>query len=164
VLAGARDRGLAFITYDDFARGDVASPGLALSFDDTSVQAWVDLIPLFARYGARVTFFVSRYVALDDADHALLHQLADAGHAIEAHTVLHLHAPDYVAHHGLATYLEDEVVPSIDALRTDGFDVAAFAYPFGERTEEIDRAILDYVPVLRSVSYTWSPIESPCPH
>lgn len=164
VLAGARDRGLAFITYDDFARGDVAAPGLALSFDDTSVQAWVDLIPLFAQYGARVTFFVSRYISLDDATHALLHQLADAGHAIEAHTVLHLHAPDYVTQYGLATYLEQEVVPSIDILRGDGFDVQAFAYPFGQRTEEIDRAILAYVPVLRSVSYTWSPAESPCPH
>jgi len=55
-------------------------------------------------------------------------------------------------------------VPSIDILRGDGYDVQAFAYPFGSRTDEIDQAILKYVPVLRSVSYAWSPVESPCPH
>ena len=164
VLAGAQQRHLHFITYDDFARGDVAGPGLALSFDDTSIQDWVNVLPMLEQYGARVTFFVSRYIALEDSEHALIHQLADAGHAIEAHTVLHLHAPEYVTQHGLDAYIADEVVPSIDILRGDGYDVQAFAYPFGSRTDEIDQAILKYVPVLRSVSYAWSPVESPCPH
>jgi peptidoglycan/xylan/chitin deacetylase (PgdA/CDA1 family) len=164
VLAGAHDRGLAFVTYHDFADPD-ATPraGLALSFDDTSVDAWTAARPLFAKYGARVTFFVSHYRDLGDAEHAQLADLAADGHDIEAHSVLHLRGPDYVEARGMSAYLSDEVDPSIDDLRAQGFDVAVYAYPFGARTGQTDHAILERVPVLRSVVFTWSEASSPCP-
>jgi len=164
VLAGARDRGLDFVTYHDFANPD-ATPraALALSFDDTSVDAWTDARPLFAQYGARITFFVSHYGDLTDAQRAELVALAADGHDVEAHSVLHLRGPEYVEQRGLGAYLADEVDPSIDRLRGDGFDVAAYAYPFGSRTSQTDHAILERVPVLRSVAFTWSEASSPCP-
>ncbi|HET9627550.1 MAG TPA: polysaccharide deacetylase family protein [Kofleriaceae bacterium] len=168
VLAGAQARGLRFVTYADFAAGTDAGadhvPGIALSFDDTFVDAWAELRPLFARYGARVTFFISHYTALGDRAHAELHALAGDGHDIEAHTVLHLRAPDYVEQRGLNAYLHDEVDPSIQVLRDDGFAVHAFAYPFGARTSEIDDAIAKRVPVIRSVAFSYPEAESPCPH
>jgi peptidoglycan/xylan/chitin deacetylase (PgdA/CDA1 family) len=163
VLAGARDRGLAFVTYGDFANGTYATPGLALSFDDTFVDSWVALLPMFEQYGARVTFFVSRYKNLSDEAHAGLKQLQAAGHDIEAHSVLHLRAPDYVEEHGIQAYLDNELDPSIAVLRRDGFDVQAFAYPFGARTGELDRAIGKRVPVIRSVAFAYTVIQSPCP-
>lgn len=163
VLSAARDRGLAFVTYSDFARGTWIAPGLALSFDDTSVTSWLALRPLLDQYGARVTFFVSRYGAMTDAEHAGLQTLAADGHDIEAHSVAHLRAPEYVEDHGLAAYLREELEPSIDILRRDGFDVQAFAYPFGARTGELDRAIARRVPVLRSVAFTYDLVQDPCP-
>ena len=163
VLAAARDRGLRFVTYDDFARSRDAVAGLALSFDDTAIDAWYSLRPLFQRYGARVTFFVSRYAFVGPDQHDELHQLADDGHAIEAHSVLHLRAPDYVEQHGLNAYVREEVDPSIAILRGEGFDVQAFAYPFGARTGELDAAIAKRVPVLRSVAFTYEMIGDPCP-
>lgn len=163
VLAAATDRGLAFVTYDDFARSSEATAGLALSFDDTSIDAWYSLRPLFQRYGARVTFFVSRYASAGPEQHDELHQLADDGHVIEAHSVLHLRAPEYVEQHGLNAYVRDEVDPSIAILRDEGFDVRAFAYPFGARTEQLDRAIAKRVPVLRSVAFSYGMIGDPCP-
>ena len=165
VLAGARDRGLPFVTYADFAAGGVTGPGIALSFDDTFIQAWTDMEPLLASYGARVTFFVSRYAALGDDLHAELHALAAAGHDVAAHTVLHLRAPSYVEEHGLAAYMADEVIPSIEVLQNEGFTITSFAYPFGARTAEIDEAILKYVPILRSVEFAYyGTVESPCPN
>jgi hypothetical protein len=163
VLAGARDRGLGFFTYADFAHGRAVSPGVALSFDDTSVDAWVALRPLLAQYQARVTFFVSRYANLSDDQHAGLQLLAADGHAIEAHSVQHFRAPDYVDDHGLDAYLRDELDPSIDVLRADGFEVTAFAYPFGVRTGQLDAAIARRVPVIRSVVFSSTVVESPCP-
>ena len=163
LLAGAQARGLPFVTYGDFARGGVSGPGLALSFDDSAVELWTAIRPLFQQYGARVTFFVSRYDVMSDDEHAGLHDLARDGHEIQAHTINHLHAPDYVERYGLDQYLRDEALPSIDLLRADGFEVSAFAYPFGVRTDETDRALLQVVPVLRSVAYTWEPIDDPCP-
>jgi hypothetical protein len=168
VLAGAAARGLGFFTYGDFARGSTArgttaSPGLALSFDDTFIDAWVALRPLFAQYHARVTFFVSRYYILTDDERAGLQLLAADGHAIEAHSVRHLRAPDYVEDHGIDAYLHDELDPSIAVLRDQGFEITAFAYPFGARTGELDRAIAKRVRVIRSVAFSYAGVESPCP-
>src|SRR5439155_3191160 len=116
-------------------------------------------------YGAHVTFFVSRYIALEDYQHGQLHDLAADGHDIAAHTVLHLNAPLYVEDHGVAAYLDDEALPSIDVLRSDGFDVTSFAYPFGARTGELDDALLEHIPIVRSVAFAYyGTVQSPCPN
>ncbi len=167
VLAGAQRRGLAFVTYADMAKGlRPAGGGLAYSFDDAYVKPWVAQRELFTRYGARITFFVSYWAQMDEADKASLHDLANDGHDIEAHSVRHYRGPVYVEQNGLSAYLEQEVQPSIDVLDHDGFPpVSAFAYPYGARTEETDRAILDRVDIVRSVAYTWdSPATDPCPN
>jgi peptidoglycan/xylan/chitin deacetylase (PgdA/CDA1 family) len=163
VLAGARDRGLPFVTYADFARSSFPTPAVALSFDDHSVPAWLAARPLFDKYGARITFFVSRYAALLDSERDGIKVLAADGHDIGAHSVRHLRAPDYVEAHGVAAYLRDEVDPSIDVMRSDGYDIQAFAYPFGVRTGETDRAIARRVPVIRSIAYTIPLVNDPCP-
>lgn len=164
MLAGAVARGLAYVQYRDFAAGTAHGPGLALSFDDTSIQAWTDTQPLFAQYGAKVTFFVSRFDVITAGERAQLHALAAAGHDIEAHSILHLRAPQYVEENGLQAYLDNEAQPSIDLLRADGYDIVAYAYPFGARSSELDRALLERVRVLRAVAFPWSGgLESPCP-
>lgn len=164
VLAGAVSRGLRFVQYRDFAAGTVTGPGIALSFDDTSIDAWVATLPLFEQYGAKITFFLSRFQSLDAVGLADLHTLAAAGHDIEAHSILHLRAPEYVEENGLKAYLDDEAQPSIDALTGEGFDIVAYAYPFGARTSELDHALLERVTVLRSVAFPWSGgVASPCP-
>ena len=165
VLAGAVSRGLRFVQYRDFARGAVGGQGgLALSFDDTSIDAWTQTRPLFDRYGAKVTFFVSRFPGVPPDGIAQLHALEADGHDIEAHSILHLRAPQYVEENGLQAYLDHEAQPSIDLLGMAGFDIVAYAYPFGARTEELDRALLERVSVLRSVAFPWTGgVESPCP-
>ena len=51
---------MSFATYEELSAGEV--PGsLALAFDDNGVASWTALRPLFSRYHARVTFFVTRY-------------------------------------------------------------------------------------------------------
>ena len=161
VLAGAQQRGLHFVTFDDLANGTAQFPGLALSFDDTSIDAWVAQRPLFQQYGARVTFFISRYWDWTDQGKAELRELAADGHAIEPHSVMHLRAPLYVEQHGLAAYLADEFQPSLDALAADGYTFTTFAYPFGARDEQIDHAILERVAIVRSVAFTYG--AGPCP-
>ena len=163
VLAGARDRNLAFVTYADFAGGGGTGPGLALSFDDSGVSYWIEARPLFQRYAARVTFFVSRYAKMSDDEHGLIRELASDGHDIEAHSVLHLRAPSYVEDHGLRAYLDDEALPSIEVLHDDGYPVAAYAYPFGARTDELDHALGKHVAILRSVAFAVGGASDPCP-
>jgi len=165
VLTRAHDLGLTFVTYADLAAGTATGPGIALSFDDSGVDAWTGERPAFDAAGARVTFFVTRYPLWTDAMKTELHQLADDGHDIEAHTIGHRNAPDYVADRGLQAWLDDDALPSIDVLRADGYAPVAFAYPFGARTRETDRAMLGHVSVLRSVAFSLqSPVlADPCP-
>lgn len=166
VFAGAVNRGLHFATYAELARGDVPAGGaLAFAFDDDHVGAWMAGRDVYATYGVHLTFFVTRYAELQDSERADLKQLAAEGHDIEAHSVTHQRGPLYVEQHGLGAYLDDEVDPSIDLLVKDGYAVTTYAYPFGARTDETDRAILKHgVTQLRSVALAWdSPVDSPCP-
>ena len=164
VLAGAVQRGLPFLTYSDLTNGIAPTAGLLYSFDDAFIGDWMAARPLFQKYNARLTFFIAYYNKLSDADKASIQQLAADGHDIQAHSVRHTRGPDYVDEYGLDAYMNDEIAPSIDELRTDGYNVSTFAYPYGARTDETDRAILDHVQLLRSVSYTWdSPAIAPCP-
>jgi peptidoglycan/xylan/chitin deacetylase (PgdA/CDA1 family) len=166
VLAGVQSRGLAFVTFDDILAGNrPATGGLALSFDDDYVQDWLVGRPMFQQYGARLTFWIAFYNTMSPSDKAGVQQLAADGHAVEAHTVKHQRAPEYVEEYGLDAWMNNEVQPSIDELRDDGYTIDAFAYPYGSRTDETDQAVLDRVKLVRSVSYTWdSPATDPCPY
>lgn len=166
VLAGAQSRGLAFVTFADIlADAKPATGGLALSFDDAHTPDWFEGRAMFQQYGARLTFWIAYYDTFADTDKTELRQLAADGHAIEAHTVRHQRAPEYVEQYGVDGWMSDEVQPSIDELRDDGYTVDAFAYPFGSRTDETDKAVLDQVKIVRSVAYAWdSPAMDPCPY
>jgi hypothetical protein len=164
VLAGAQERGLAFFTYADFAHGRPVEAGLALSFDDSSVANWYALRPMFQQYGANATFFVTRYATLSEETRGMLRDLASDGHDMEAHGVAHRRAPTYVEDNGLGAYMKDEAIPSIDVMRADGYEITAYAYPYGSRTSEIDHELLRHVSVLRSVSFSIEGAVDPCPH
>jgi hypothetical protein len=163
VLAATQSRGLPFFTYADIARSTATpSGGLLLSFDDASVEHWVEGADLYDRYGARLTFFVAYFDRLSAGQRESLHALVDRGHTVEAHSMRHLRAPLYVDQKGLTAYLQDEALPSIRLLRDDGFDITSYAYPYGSRTSEIDDALLEHVDLVRSVAFTWTGPADPC--
>lgn len=165
VLEYADAIGLPMVRFSDLAARPERGAALALSFDDAAIDAWYDVRDLLAAHGTRVTLFVTRYQNFDDADRAKLRELADAGADVEAHGWEHQRAPAYVEEHGLAAWLDDEVLPNLEVLRADGYDPVAFAYPFGARTSETDAALLDHFAIVRSVSFsTGVPIVAdPCP-
>jgi hypothetical protein len=153
VLDAARDRGLSFYTYDDFANGVPAGPGVALSFDDAAVDAWAMIADDLDAHDAKVTFFVAYYDAMDATKKEQLRDLAARGHVIGNHTLRHVRAPDYTQRHGMRRYLDDEVHSEQAALRADGYEPRTFAYPFGARTGELDHALLEEFDVIRTVSF-----------
>ena len=164
LLAGVRERQLDFLTATDMARGTPRG-GIALMYDGEWLPAWLGSVDMLAQYDARVTIFVSRYARLQPEEHQQIRDLAAAGHDIEAHSVNHLRGPSFVEQHGMRAYLDEEVLPSIDVLRADGYDVVSFAYPFGTRTAEIDAALLETksVPVLRALTRASQLRADPCP-
>ena len=164
VIAKADELGLDFITYPELEGDPPRRGAVLLSFDDAAVEAWTQARPIFQAHGVKATFFVTRYHIWTPEQKAMLKQLAADGHAIEAHAVNHLRAPEYVIEHGLDAYLRDEIVPSIERLRADGFTPTVFAYPYGKRTGETDAAILKHVDRVRSISFSFGGVVTdPCP-
>ena len=145
----AEEHHLRFFTFSELRADATPVAGLALSFDDSAVDAWYDIRETLAAHSARVTFFVTRFTNWTDEQHMKLEELAAAGHDVQAHSVNHLNAPDYVKEHGLAAYLSDEALPSIQVLEDAGFAVRAYAFPFGASNDELDDALLEHVDLVR---------------
>jgi hypothetical protein len=153
LLSGAEQHGLELVTYEELARGPI--PGsLALSFDDHGIAQWMTLRPLFARYHARATFFVSEFTSLTPEERAQLRQLADDGNDIEFHSTHHQNAAQYTAAHGVEAYVANEILPALQAMRDAGYPATVFAYPFGARTTETDDALRPYFTHLRAIRTT----------
>jgi hypothetical protein len=153
VVASAADRGMSFATYVQLAAGEVPR-SLALSFDDHDLVGWTALRPIFDRYGARVTFFVSDYGSLGETERGQLRQLEADGHDIEYHSTSHENAELYSGEHGVAAYVDDDIVPALELMRADGYATTIFAYPFGARTAETDEALRPYFTHLRAIRST----------
>jgi hypothetical protein len=151
VLSLANLHELELLTFRDLVPTAPRHGGLALAFDDNSPDQWMTIRDLLAAHHAHVTFFISRWQDMTPIQHQELGILAEDGHDLEPHTVNHLHAPDYVAQHGLDAYIADEVLPSFQVLVDAGFPPAsAFAYPFGDHTPAIDAAVLQHVAKVRT--------------
>jgi hypothetical protein len=164
LLAAVDERGLAWVTYEDMAHGITPVAGISLQYDGKWTESWMESRAYLRRHGARATIFVTAYGQMTPDQRAHLRVLHEDGHDLEAHSVLHLRAPVYVEEHGLTAYLDNEVQPSIDQLRADGYEVVSYAYPFGDRTDELDEAIARRVPLVRSLSLSRSLVTSPCPY
>ena len=153
VLTWADQNRLAYYTFRELVPDAPAPkhPGLALAFDDDSVDDWMMSRQVLADHGAHVTYFVTRFTELTPPELAELKVLYGDGHDIEPHTVNHLNAIDYVNMNGLDAYIANEVLPSFQVLVDAGYPpAAAFAYPFGAHTPEIDTAVLQYVDKVRT--------------
>jgi hypothetical protein len=165
ILGFAEELGLPFFTARELAEGGERRAGVHLGFDDAAVDEWFEIRGMLAAYGARVSFYVTRYDGLGRERQDKLRMLRDEGHSVEAHSLRHLVAPDYVEEHGLRAYMNEEALPSIELLRADGFDPVVYAYPFGARTGELDRALLEHVKMVRAVTFAYAGplIADPCP-
>jgi peptidoglycan/xylan/chitin deacetylase (PgdA/CDA1 family) len=152
LLTAADHADVPIYTFADLANDANRGAGICLSFDDTEVDAWFALRPLLAKHHAHVTFFVTEYASFTDAQRAELHQLYAEGNSIEAHGIHHLHADEYVAMYGEEAYIANEVQPSIDVLRADGFTPVAFAYPAGSHTESLDDKLASHIRFTRGIS------------
>lgn len=118
LLARAEAQGVHALSFAELGQGPPRR-SICLSFDDTEVDAWYDLLPVLAQHDAHVSFFVTRYSQFTDEQRAKLHEIYAAHNSIEAHGVNHAYANEYIPQFGLDAYLEDEVLPSIEILRAD---------------------------------------------
>src|SRR5437762_12914955 len=70
-----------------------APPGIALTFDDNSVDNWYRYADLFDSLGVKATFYISNFNKLSQVQIAKLHDLQNRGHEIAFHSTTH---PNFV--------------------------------------------------------------------
>lgn len=136
--------------------------GIALTWDDNAVDDWYKARKLFKKYNARCTFFITYFYMLDEGKINKLRQLKEDGHEIACHTYSHKDAVLYLMDQGIEKYIDNEIKPALDSMRSKGFSPESFAYPFGSRNSETDEALLKYFRVLRGITdvkggvlYSW---------
>ena len=113
---------------------------LFLCFDDRNFNGWESSIPLFTKYKAHATFFISG--PIDDRAITCMRRLKDAGHSLGLHGLKHRRAPEALRELGPERYLSEEVLPQIAAARNAGFNIRNWAYPYSTRTAATDTALM----------------------
>ena len=120
---------------------------LCLTFDDRNFDAWERNIPLFAKYGAHATFFVSGKI--DERAEKCMRRLSAEGHCIGLHGFRHQRARLALSKLGEEGYIREEILPQLSVCREKGLDVRSFAYPYRDRSSETDAILLRHFDCLR---------------
>ena len=126
--------------------------GIALSFDDRFINEWYQLRPVFKKYNAHVTFYITQFDSLSPIEIAQLKTLQQEGHEIGCHGAIHTNSVEYVRNHSMQDYMEVEIYPALRSMKQHGFRPVTFAHPGGTHNEAIDRELLQHFSLLRDVA------------
>ena len=124
------------IRFENCIPNDNPKGVLVLSFDDRNFADWEKAIPVFGKYGAHATFFVSGEIDGDAI--RVMKKLSESGHSIGLHGFNHLNADEVVAAKGTGRYFAEEIASQLERCRASYIPIASFAYPNSRRTDETD--------------------------
>ena len=124
------------VRFENCTPSDEPTGTLVLSFDDRNFADWERALPIFDRYGAHVTFFVSG--PIDGAAVKVLKTLHAHGHSIGLHGQYHADADVAIVQKGAARYFADEIEPQLERMRVAWLPVTSYAYPNCRRSDESD--------------------------
>lgn len=113
---------------------------LLLTFDDRNFEDWERAMPLFEKYGAHATFFMSGELTTDAI--RTTKKLSAAGHSIGLHGRTHADVPETVAAKGWEAYWASEVESVWSRCNVAYIPVRNFAYPNNRHTSATDELIL----------------------
>jgi PKD repeat protein len=105
--------------------------GVAITFDDNSIENWYAIRSVLKTYNANVTFFVSNYATLGESEIGMLRTLQADGHEIGYHGYGHLDASIYLENHTISEYMSNEIINGVTLMQTDGFNPVDFSLPNG---------------------------------
>ncbi|MCF0042318.1 polysaccharide deacetylase family protein [Dyadobacter fanqingshengii] len=115
--------------------------GIAISFDDHFINEWFALRPLFKKYNAKVTFFVTCPDSLTQDEISKLRTLQSEGHEIGFHGTIHGKSTELIAA-GPEKYKEIELTPGLLNMANAGFKPTSYAHPGGDHNNQVDSVLL----------------------
>ena len=129
--------------------------GIALTFDDNTVDQWYAIRDILKQNNAHVTFFVSNFNTLDQAQIDKLKVLQADGHEIAFHGYNHEDVVSYLQSHTLSEYINNEIIQGINLMKSNGFNPVDFAFPFGSDDPAATEAMKPYFLHMRDTYYDW---------
>lgn len=147
---------LTFLSCDNKKQKTEVKPyeaGVILSFDDAYVDEWAEADAALKKYGWRATFNVCRIDSIGAPQIQKLLQMQKEGHEIAGHGYHHYNAVKFVQQNGIDAYMQQEINPMIVSMKKKGFNVTSFAYPYGERSEELDKALSPEFKIIRGRAF-----------
>ena len=128
--------------------------GVALTFDDYSIDNWYKYMDLFDSLQVKATFYISNYNLLTPAQKNKLKNMQNRGHEIAFHSTNHVNFIEYVKKEGSENLITEEVDKGVELMDNDGFYTSTFAYPFGKHNEVIDKLLLKKFRSIRALNGT----------
>jgi len=127
--------------------------GIAISFDDHFINDWYALRPLFQKYDAKVTFFLTCPDTFTPDEIVKIKQLQKDGHEIGFHGTVHGNAKEMLKSQGPQKYIEIELEPGLKHLAQIGINPTSYAHPGGNHTNQADSILLAHgFKILRDVA------------
>lgn len=147
---------LLFLTFASCDNKKTTTPpqgGVIFTFDDAYVDEWFDADIALKKYNWKGTFCVCRIDSIGAPQLKKLHQLQDEGHEIAGHGYHHYNAVNFVKEHGIDDYLKQEINPMITSMKQKSFHITSFAYPYGERSDALDKALSSKFKIIRGRAF-----------
>lgn len=129
--------------------------GVVISFDDAYVDEWFAADKVLKKYNWKATFCVCRIDSIGEPQIKKLLELQKKGHEIAGHGYHHYIAVKLVDKYGMKQYIKQEINPMIVSMKQKGFNVSSFAYPYGERSEALDKALSLKFEVIRGRDFCY---------
>jgi hypothetical protein len=114
--------------------------GVVLTFDDRNFGDWVSAIPLFNKFDAKATFFISGKIDVSAID--AIQQMKTHGHVIGSHSVHHLKAVEFCEERSTEEFVRLEIQPQMEEFKAAGVIPSSFAYPMSRNNSVTDEALL----------------------
>lgn len=127
--------------------------GVVITFDDAYVDEWFYADKVLKKYNWKATFNVCRIDSVGDPQIQKLHQLQNQGHEIAGHGYHHYNAVKFTAAYGIDEYLKKEIDPMMASKKRKGLSMSSFAYPYGERSDELDKALDNRFKIIRGRAF-----------
>jgi peptidoglycan/xylan/chitin deacetylase (PgdA/CDA1 family) len=127
--------------------------GVILSFDDAYVDEWFEADQALKKYGWKATFNVCRIDSIGAPQIKKLLEMQKEGHEIAGHGYHHYNAVKFVKQNGIHAYMAQEIDPMIASMKKLSFKATSFAYPYGERSDELDRALSRRYKIIRGRAF-----------
>ncbi|WP_345146802.1 polysaccharide deacetylase family protein [Flavobacterium ginsengiterrae] len=127
--------------------------GVILSFDDAYVDEWAEADAALRKYDWKATFNVCRIDSIGAPEIKTLLEMQKYGHEIAGHGYHHYNAVKFVKQNGIDAYMKQKIDPMIVSMKKKSFNVTSFAYPYGERSDELDKALSKDFKIIRGRAF-----------